>query len=208
MFVLDILAYVFSNCFEVSSWVPVLHLFLKIPTVNIRQVSRLYWRPFLCLNHKENNIKNLCTVESHPQIQAIESEVSFLRRRLLQDFSTRNLAAAPAPEGPPPDRGAGSPTMHSSGAFPAVPHKNEKQPIAPVPSPLPDTAHSPPVHPSTDRGSFENIWKYLLIAAAAAILFIVAAIIFCIWRSKAVKTIGPWKTGLSGQLQKAFVTGN
>ncbi|GFP91708.1 probable LRR receptor-like serine/threonine-protein kinase at5g45840 [Phtheirospermum japonicum] len=28
-----------------------------------------------------------------------------------------------------------------------------------------------------------------------------------ICRSRAVKTIGPWKTGLSGQLQKAFVTG-
>nr|QAS62470.1 receptor protein kinase CLAVATA1 [Sedum alfredii] len=155
--------------------------------------------------------KNTCCeyspIESHPQIQAIESELIFLRRRLLQDSSSHNLAAAPAPSGHPPDRGSGSTTMHSSGAFPAVPHKNEKEPAAPVPSPIPEVAHSPSVHSSTDRGSLENIWKYVLIAIAAAVLFIVPAIIFCMCRSKAVKTVGPWKTGISGQLQKAFVTG-
>jgi len=43
------------------------------------------------------------------------------------------------------------------------------------------------------------------VAAFVAMLIIVAVIFF--FRKRAVKSIGPWKTGLSGQLQKAFVTG-
>uniref|UniRef100_A0A7N0TKU4 Uncharacterized protein n=1 Tax=Kalanchoe fedtschenkoi TaxID=63787 RepID=A0A7N0TKU4_KALFE len=121
------------------------------------------------------------TAEFHPQIQIIESEVSFLRRRLVEDSSNRNLAAAPAPDAPPSNIGAGStPLMHNSGAFPAVPGEGMKQPGAPVPSPLP---------------------------GAQPFLFVVATIMICMCRSKAVATIGLWKTGLSGQLQKAFITG-
>uniref|UniRef100_A0A7N0ZZ53 Protein kinase domain-containing protein n=1 Tax=Kalanchoe fedtschenkoi TaxID=63787 RepID=A0A7N0ZZ53_KALFE len=151
---------------------------------------------------------------SQPQIQAIESEVSFLRRRLIQDSSDRNLAAAPAPNGTPPDNEAGAPTMRSSGAFPAVPRQSTKQPAAPVPSPPSgvSVADSPPTTPaqsSTDQGSgsFDSVWKYVLIASGAAILFIIAIVMICMCRSRAVATIGPWTTGLSGQLQKAFVTG-
>ncbi|CAM8985858.1 unnamed protein product [Rhodiola kirilowii] len=157
-----------------------------------------------------DNCCEYSTIETHPQIQAIESQVSFLRRRLIQDSSSRNLAAAPAPDGPPPDKEPGSPTMHSSGTFPAVPHESEKQPHTPVPSPLPEVADSPPTvyaPASANQGSFERVWKYVLIAAGIAVLFIIAAIMVCMCRSKAVATIGPWKTGLSGQLQKAFVTG-
>jgi hypothetical protein len=38
------------------------------------------------------------------------------------------------------------------------------------------------------------------------VLFIV--LVLCIYRKRAAKVIKPWKTGISGQLQKAFVTGN
>uniref|UniRef100_A0A7N0T4E0 Protein kinase domain-containing protein n=1 Tax=Kalanchoe fedtschenkoi TaxID=63787 RepID=A0A7N0T4E0_KALFE len=145
------------------------------------------------------------TAESHPQIQAIESEVSFLRRRLVEDSSNRNLAAAPAPDAPPSNNGASTaPTMHSSGAFPAVPGKGTK------PSPLPGAQVANPPQtpsPSADKGSFDSLWKYVLIACGAGVFFVIAAIMVCMCRSKAVATIGPWKTGLSGQLQKAFVTG-
>ncbi|KAL9691219.1 hypothetical protein QQ045_011638 [Rhodiola kirilowii] len=158
----------------------------------------------------QENHREISTIESHPQVGTIESEVSFLRRQLIEDSSNRNLAAAPAPNRPPQDKGAGSPTVHSSGSFPAVPHKSNKQPVAPVPSPLLQVPGSPPtvsVQSSTKKGSFESIWKYVLIATAGALLFAIVAILVCICRTKAVKTIGPWKTGLSGQLQKAFVTG-
>jgi hypothetical protein len=40
-----------------------------------------------------------------------------------------------------------------------------------------------------------------------ALLLIVIACMLLLCRNKSVATIGPWKTGLSGQLQKAFVTG-
>jgi hypothetical protein len=38
-------------------------------------------------------------------------------------------------------------------------------------------------------------------------LGIVAVGLLLMCRKQVVTTIGPWKTGLSGQLQKAFVTG-
>jgi hypothetical protein len=40
------------------------------------------------------------------------------------------------------------------------------------------------------------------------VLIIFAAGLLFRCRKQGVTTIGPWKTGLSGQLQKAFVTGD
>lgn len=148
--------------------------------------------------------------------------VNFARRRLLEQSS--NLAAAPASDGSSPSGPIiALPTMRSSGAFPAVP--NEKKKKSPPPAPQPSPAHPNssnsnrhPVHSpgspgNTDNqkpsnsGTSGNTWKYIIITAGVAVLLILAAAIFCMFRSQAVATIGPWKTGLSGQLQKAFITG-
>lgn len=149
--------------------------------------------------------------------------VNFARRRLLEQSS--NLAAAPASDGSSPSGPIiALPTMRSSGAFPAVP--NEKKKKSPPPAPQPSPAHPNssnsnrhPVHSpgspgNTDNqkpsnsGTSGNTWKYIIISAGVAVLLILAAAIFCMFRSQAVATIGPWKTGLSGQLQKAFITGD
>lgn len=151
-------------------------------------------------------------------VQNGEELVSFARRKLLEQAS--NLEAAAVPSG----KVIALPTTRSSGVFPAVPNgKNKKSdPPAEMPSPAAPPSHNTSQQPSQNStlasgsptkqdssdGSSGDVWKYTIIVAGAAILLIVAAAMFCMCRSQAVKTIGPWKTGLSGQLQKAFITGD
>lgn len=157
-------------------------------------------------------------------VQNSKEFVSFARRKLLEQAS--NLAAAAAPSGgeSPSGKIIALPTTRSSGAFPAVPsEKNKKSnPPAELPSPAAppsqNTSHQSsknstvasgnPTKQDSSDGSSGSTWKYIIIIPCAAVLFIVAAAMFCMCRSQAVKTIGPWKTGLSGQLQKAFITGD
>lgn len=130
----------------------------------------------------------------------------FSRRRLLEQST--NLQAAPANGATSSDQIIALPTSQSSGAFPAIP-KNQPLPPAPLPSESPYLSSLPPNNLSTVQipSTSGQMWKYFIILPCLAFIFIVAAIMFFVCRTKAVKTIGPWKTGLSGQLQKAFVTG-
>lgn len=157
-------------------------------------------------------------------VQNAQKFVSFTRRKLLEQAS--NLAAAPAPAGgeSPSGQIIALPTTRSSGAFPAVPNAKSKQsnPPALLPSPAAPpprhTSHEPsqnstvvsgnPTQQHSSSGSSGNMWKIAIIVAGVAVLLIVAAAMLCMCRSQAVKTIGPWKTGISGQLQKAFITGD
>ncbi|XP_038690976.1 protein MALE DISCOVERER 2-like isoform X2 [Tripterygium wilfordii] len=144
-----------------------------------------------------------------------ENVVNFARRRLLEQSS--NLAAAPARGGSFNGQIIALPTTRSSGAFPAVPNRSKKQ--SPPPSSLPS-----PVDPSsqgttqssktpsdvgepTDQQSSRNVWSYFYIIPIVAVLIIISAALFFMCRKKGVRNIGPWRTGLSGQLQKAFITG-
>lgn len=43
-------------------------------------------------------------------------------------------------------------------------------------------------------------------AGGPVLLLLIIGIFF--WRSGKVSTVKPWATGLSGQLQRAFITGN
>ncbi|CAN8274592.1 unnamed protein product [Cochlearia groenlandica] len=136
-----------------------------------------------------------------------ETDIS-RRRELLEE--TSNLAAETAPPAPSPSPGIITEAIsRSSGSFPAV--TNAKKRIPPlVPPPNEETSSVlPKNHPEDDKHSkgSKHVWLYVVIAVASFIglLVLVAVIFFC--RKRAVKSIGPWKTGLSGQLQKAFITG-
>ncbi|MBA0557866.1 hypothetical protein Golob_014908 [Gossypium lobatum] len=142
----------------------------------------------------------------------MQDVASFARRRLLAQ--SKNLPAVPATGMSSNEQIISLPTTRSSGSFPAVP--KAKQPSAPSPSPSPpvetpptletDTkSGEPPPEEPSESGS-GNIWKYLIIIPVVVILLAFLAFLF-LCRKRAAKTIGPWKTGLSGQLQKAFVTG-
>lgn len=161
---------------------------------------------------------------SEPQkVHIAQKLVKFARRKLLEHSS--NLAAAPAGDGSSSGEIIDLPTTRSSGAFPAVPNKKKKEPppSAPLPSPAdsngskPDGlsiqspgsfSATPTNQPHSSGGTSGNTWKYFIVIAGVAVLLIVSAAVFCMFRSQAVTSIGPWKTGLSGQLQKAFITGD
>lgn len=158
-------------------------------------------------------------------VQDVEDLGNFVRRRLLQQSS--NLAAIAASGGSPLQLII-TPFTRSSGAFPAVANEKKKQSHTPAPQPSPadssskqtnstenshdQASHFSPGNSTNQKtsvdGSSGNIWKYVFVVPGVALLLIVAAVMLCMCRSRGVTTIGPWTTGLSGQLQKAFVTGD
>lgn len=144
-----------------------------------------------------------------PNIQNIANAV---RRKLIEQSS--NLAATPATAFSAANVIA-LPSTRCSGSFPAV--RKEKANLSPPvfsPPPLP-TSHETHLNTSNDvshsnraNGHSANTWKYI-VGIASAVFVAFAAMALCIvCRARAADTVGPWRTGLSGQLQKAFVTGN
>ncbi|WVZ69307.1 hypothetical protein U9M48_018113 [Paspalum notatum var. saurae] len=123
--------------------------------------------------------------------------VQLSQRRLLQDS---NLAApsanVPVPAAVPvPSTGTGS--------FSAFGPNNAPVPAVNSPS-------SPPTVPTTTEEVTERRpikWLYFIVLPLVALVLIAITCVLLLCRNKSGTTIGPWKTGLSGQLQKAFVTG-
>ncbi|XP_019170173.1 PREDICTED: protein MALE DISCOVERER 2-like isoform X3 [Ipomoea nil] len=126
------------------------------------------------------------------------------RRKLAEQAN--NLAAAPANGGAQLGKISPQPFSRSSGSFPAVPGTKPKPPQSPPPSRDPKQ-HSKPNSKKPDNQDSGFPWKYIVAILCGVLLLIIALVIICICRSRAARNIGPWKTGLSGQLQKAFVTG-
>lgn len=145
----------------------------------------------------------------------IEISNNLVRRRLLEQSS--NLLAAPATGGFSSQPILAIPIVRSSGTFPAIQNATESASNAPSPMAPPDDTPSEGTNPIYSSGtttnqpspaaSNGNTWIYFLVIPIVAIVIIVAAGLLFMCRKKGVTTIGPWKTGLSGQLQKAFVTG-
>ncbi|KAI8525702.1 hypothetical protein RHMOL_Rhmol13G0250000 [Rhododendron molle] len=142
-------------------------------------------------------------------------------RRLLEQSS--NLIATSASGGSPPVEIVALPTTRSSGSYPAVQKEKEGQLHQSTPStgdsvtqPNPKTANpdsqssgsvNKPAEEKPSSGGISGYaWKHIGMISGGVLLFI-AATMFIMCRRRAASTIGPWKTGLSGQLQKAFVTG-
>nr|CAD1834389.1 unnamed protein product [Ananas comosus var. bracteatus] len=104
-----------------------------------------------------------------------------------------------------------------SGLLPAIQHPNDhSNGKKPSPAPAPSEPNAPsgsgtPTNsvvngPESSKGTTK--WVYVLVLPVAALLLTTAVCMLLVCRSKAmVGTIGPWRTGISGQLQKAFVTG-
>lgn len=164
--------------------------------------------------HADDCCDHIPTGSSEPHlIQNVQNLVTVVRRKLVEQSS--NLAAVPASGGSPPDHIISLPSSRSSGSFPAVSKPKKKQSPAPAPTPVKPSTHEArnnpvrqfkqPIGKHTSDGG--NTWKYIVGIASGVFLVIVATTLFLICRTHAAKTIGPWRTGLSGQLQKAFVTG-
>ncbi|KAE8729522.1 hypothetical protein F3Y22_tig00003715pilonHSYRG00378 [Hibiscus syriacus] len=104
--------------------------------------------------------------------------------------SSPSPASAPTPVLPPP----GHPPVYISG--PPQSHS------APTDSPV-----STPSQIADERSDSEHHMVLILIASIGGSLFVLVLVLgIFLFRSSKVVTVKPWATGLSGQLQKAFVT--
>ncbi|KAL3643522.1 hypothetical protein CASFOL_014337 [Castilleja foliolosa] len=133
-------------------------------------------------------------------------------RRVLVEQPSNFIALPPSDGAQPPSESVVTFPSRSSGSFSAVPNGKKLSP-APLPS------HSENTPPQTDPGAITISQQYnnpgnsghstkLLIGIFSAVLLIfLVVVLIVIFRSRAARTIGPWKSGLSGQLQKAFITG-
>ncbi|KAH9309192.1 hypothetical protein KI387_037103, partial [Taxus chinensis] len=83
------------------------------------------------------------------------------------------------------------------------PLSSSTTPIPSLPSPPPTLFVS---QPTSSRSKSTTLMFHIGIPLLASLL-VTSVIIICICRNHDVATIRPWRTGISGQLQKAFVTG-
>lgn len=187
--------------------------------IQIKELVHSYLNPFQLIHKKSLND---CTIREKIGEPEPEMDQNIVRRKLVEE--SPNLAAAPSPkDGIRPPKIIALPTTRSSGSFPAVPKdKKERHPIINPPSPpiafvqgTPKTSTStqPPANPeinidSEREGSNSDKWKiWVIISFCILLLIIIAVALWSVCRSRAVKTIGPWRSGISGQLQRAFVAG-
>ncbi|KAF7840337.1 protein MALE DISCOVERER 2-like [Senna tora] len=162
----------------------------------------------------EENVGNNSPSSHETEIaQSVPTLVNSDHRRLLDQSS--NLVAAPISVGPTKPI-ISFPTTLSSGSFPAVSvAKKENQSSTP---PLPSDASnqsqssqsSAEKQTSQDdsaQGGSKKLWIYVIIIISIVAVLVIIVAIFCLWQTRSRKAISPWKTGISGQLQKAFITG-
>ncbi|EER97790.1 hypothetical protein BDA96_02G449500 [Sorghum bicolor] len=88
-----------------------------------------------------------------------------------------------------------------SASAPAISSSGSLHPLAAPPRLL--ISSSPSISPPHKHSSR----NYSLVAAGSAVFVVMAAASVMYCRVKKVGTVRPWATGLSGQLQRAFVTG-
>ncbi|MQL75448.1 hypothetical protein Taro_007827 [Colocasia esculenta] len=175
-------------------------------------------------DYKKDHGENLLSSAETYSFEHAHHYTYSARRRLLQEAT--NLPAAPSNGASP--QATVIIVSTGSGSFPAVPTSakgRDKQAAAPVPSHTFPPVHNAPTIPvkpilssgsaSDPNDSLENqsggtkrTWAYVFVLPGAAVLLILAAgmLVICRTHGRPVM-IGPWKTGLSGQLQKAFIAG-
>ncbi|KAK6917694.1 Leucine-rich repeat-containing N-terminal, plant-type, partial [Dillenia turbinata] len=155
-------------------------------------------------DNRENYCNDLPRSSEPFADENVHNSVMFVRRRLLEE--SKNLPALPAPAIPPSGQTT-SPIARSSGSFPAVADaKKTSPPPATISNPpSPPAELDPPPSINDKANGFKR--TYLWVGIGLGILVIVFVAICCLRRGSNVKPIGPWQTGLSGQLQKAFVSG-
>ncbi|KAI5005940.1 hypothetical protein ZWY2020_033183 [Hordeum vulgare] len=173
------------------------------------------WISFNVLREKYcNNLPSF--TESHI-MQNLQSLASAMHRRLLGEAG--NLPALSGNTDPGNSTGIERPAdvlSLGTGSFPAFPKPDGQILMPSVPESVENVDAATPkqvpaaVTQSADKESSDakyGIWTYVLIFLAAILLIslIIAPILVC--RKRGDGSIAPWKTGLSGQLRKAFVTG-
>ncbi|CAI0557990.1 unnamed protein product [Linum tenue] len=145
-------------------------------------------------------------------IQNVEILVNFARRRRLQEQPS-NLVAEPTNDRGQNDVVVVVPITKGSGSFPAVP--NSKSPSSP-PSISNDASSDHNAPSESPKGpiihnhvppSFWDTWIYFVFALMAVVLMALIVIMIVLCRRRGMRHIGPWRSGISVQLQNALVSG-
>ncbi|XP_010554679.1 PREDICTED: probable inactive receptor-like protein kinase At3g56050 [Tarenaya hassleriana] len=149
---------------------------------------------------------DLCSDRLATDSSAVGFHRKLLSHRFFNPYAalSGNRSAAivtpPASSSPPP-----SPTPMAMESVPM-----SKDVSAPPPS-VPRMKETPQTNSSSTRSapssSDNNTIPIVVGCIGAAVFLILLATGVFFFRSKAGKSVNPWRTGLSGQLQKAFVTG-
>ncbi|CAO2194136.1 unnamed protein product [Urochloa humidicola] len=151
-------------------------------------------------------------------MQNLQSFASAMRRRLLSEADNLpallgNDAKSSVPENSKEIQKPADMLSLGSGSFPAFP-KTYGQALSPlVPEAIDATALqqlSTEVAQSTDVEMSDtkySKWAYLITIPVAILLISLVAVILLVLRKRGRAPIAPWKTGLSGPIQKALVTG-
>ncbi|XP_073061377.1 protein MALE DISCOVERER 2-like [Primulina eburnea] len=197
-----------SDSFQLQIKGAIIHYLNQFPLFKFRSER---------LDHADDSCDDLTSSYKSGIVHNFKSQVNNIRRRLAEQPS--NLAAIPpnieTPAFLDPDITLPS---RSSGSFPAIPNRKKLSP-PPASSPTVPQEHAPsdPINPSavsqstnkksSTDGKSETSFKLLIGISCAVFLLMVVVALFFICKSRAARNIGPWKTGLSGQLQKAFITG-
>ncbi|KZV23534.1 hypothetical protein F511_36231 [Dorcoceras hygrometricum] len=141
-------------------------------------------------------------------------------RKLLQESPKRKLTwffPFPVPPPPPPDSviiSAPPPPVLSSSPPPPVPALNPFSPPSPLPPPgrhvSPPSIYAPEGRPSAPNVTSSKYRRQLLIVTSAIggsllLVLFITGVLFCYFGK--MTPVKPWATGISGQLQRAFVTG-
>ncbi|XWS74779.1 hypothetical protein CRYUN_Cryun01aG0026600 [Craigia yunnanensis] len=145
---------------------------------------------FLIFN-RSSSPSHAAQVPTHPASAEPSRDCSFAR-----DAPGRRPCIAPVP----------SPSVHNT----VLPNAS-----APVPSPsvhksvLPNASAPSPSRSNTSssHSSANHQTSILIGAIGGAIFLLILIIVAYLFKTSKVSTVKPWATGLSGQLQKAFVTG-
>lgn len=172
----------------------------------------------------------LCTLTlRHPKIGPLffdrKIENTTIRRFLREDSKHRGKHQRhhshniEAPASAPSPSSIAEPTIFHSNSLPSppeMPSKSFSSRFTPSPIERPSrekildsTKSHPPMRVGPPSGKDRKTHLIIVLSVAVGSSFLVASSIICFLccRSNRVVTVMPWKTGLSGQLQKAFVTG-
>ena len=134
-------------------------------------------------------------LQAHRHAHHIHTKHKQPRRR--SQTPTPVPAPSPSPLSAPP-KASPSPSASAPAIFPSGFH-----PLAAPPRPLSPLPPTPPAH-----SPHKHFWRnYSFVTAGSAVFLVMAAASVIYYRAKKVGTVRPWATGLSGQLQRAFVTG-
>lgn len=110
---------------------------------------------------------------------------------------------SPSPSPPPSPSPVTSPSPSPSPEPSTVPN----QTLPPAPSTISETPPSVPPPIPQQQKSKSKIDPIIIISIAIGGSAFIGIVALMLWRGNKVATVRPWATGLSGQLQKAFVTG-